>query len=102
MLQTVFEIRGTLYLDLLRQTWQLLQNKNQILRTMLVKHDDQLLQIVVNDTIQWERAYNLADYKASDISKRVGLGDPLFRYIIVSEGNRSFFVWICYHNDFDD
>lgn len=87
--------------DLLRQICQLLQEKNQILRTRLVKHNDQVLQVVVSDTIQWGSGYSLGKYKASDMSKRVGLGDSLFRYAIVREGDRSFFVWICHHSGFD-
>ena len=101
MLQTVFEISGEFDLDLLRQAWQLLHDKNQILRTRLVKHNDQLLQVVVNDKIQWGSSYNLAKYKASDMSKRVGSGDPLFRYAIVREGEKSFIVWTCHHCGFD-
>lgn len=101
MLQTVFEISGAFDLDLLRQTWQLLHDKNQILRTRLVKHGDQILQVVVNDKVHWGSGYNLSKYKASDMSKRVGSGDPLFRYAIVSEGDRSFVVWTCHHCGFD-
>ncbi|CAD6568034.1 MAG: Non-ribosomal peptide synthetase [Alectoria sarmentosa] len=101
MIQTVFEISGAFDLDLLRQTWQVLHDKNQILRTRLVKHNDEILQVVVNDTIQWGGGCGLADYKASDIDKRVGSGDPLFRYAIVTEGDRSFFVWTCHHAGFD-
>ena len=101
LLQTVFEIRGSLDLDVLRQTWQLLHDKNHIMRTRLVKHDDQILQVVVNDSIQWESGNDLAEYKASDISKRVGSGDSLFRYAIVSEGDRTFVVWTCHHGGFD-
>ena len=101
MLQTVFEIVGAFDRDLLRQVWQLLHDKNQILRTRLVEHGDQLLQIVVNDTIQWDNDYNLDRYKASDMSKRVGSGDALFRYATVSEGERNFLVWTCHHGGFD-
>ena len=101
MLQTVFEIVGAFDRDLLRQVWQLLHDTNQILRTRLVEHGDQLLQVVVNDTIQWGKDYNLARYKASDMSKRVGSGDPLFRYATVSEGEKNFLVWTCHHGGFD-
>lgn len=101
MLQTVFEMRVSFNQKLLRQTRQQQQNKNQILRTRHVKHKDRILQVVVNDTIQRESGYNLAKYKASDMSKRVGSGDPLFRYAIVSEGDRSFLVWTCHQGGFD-
>lgn len=101
MLQTVFEICGAFDLDILRQTWQLLHDKNQILRTRLVKHNNQVLQVVVNDKIQWRSGDNLVVYKATEMSKRVGSGDPLFRYAIVDEGDRSFMVWTCHHGGFD-
>ena len=101
MLQTMFEIVGAFDRDLLRQVWQLLHDKNQILRTRLVKHDDQLFQVVVNDTIQWGNDYNLARYQASEMNKRVGSGDPLFRYATVSDGGRNFLVWTCHHGGFD-
>ncbi len=101
MLQMVYELRGALDPDLLRQTWQLLHDKNQILRTRLVKHDDRILQVVVNDKIHWASGHDVAKYKASDMSKRVGSGDPLFRYAIVSEGNRSFFIWTGHHGGLD-
>ena len=101
MLQTVFEIVGAFDRDLLQQVWRLLHDKNQILRTRLVEHGDQLLQVVVNDTIQWGNDYNLASYKASDMSKRVSSGDALFRYATVSEGEKNFLVWTCHHGGFD-
>ena len=101
MLQTVFEIVGAFDRDLLRRVWQLLHDKNQILRTRLVKHGDRLLQVIVNDTIQWGNDYSLARYKASDMSKRVGSGDALFRYATVSDGERNFLVWTCHHGGFD-
>ena len=101
MLQTVFEIVGAFDRDLLRQVWQLLHDKNRILRTRLVEHGGQLHQVVVNDTIQWGNDDNLPRYKASDMSKRVGSGDPLFRYATVSEGERNFLVWTCHHCGFD-
>ncbi|KAM0805016.1 condensation domain-containing protein [Usnea florida] len=101
MLQTVFEIVGAFDRNLLHQVWQLLHDKNQILRTRLVEHGDQLLQVVVNDTIQWGSDYNLARYKASDMSKRVRSGDALFRYATVSEGEKDFLVWTCHHGGFD-
>lgn len=101
MLQTVFEIVGAFDRDLLRQVWQLLHDKNQILRTRLVEYGDQHLQVVINDTIQWGNDYNLARYKASDMSRRVGSGDPLFRYATVGEGEKRFLVWTCHHGGFD-
>lgn len=101
MLQTVFEIVGAFDRDLLRQVWQMLHDKNQILRTRLVEHGGQLLQVVVNDTIHWGDDCNLARYKASDMSKRVGSGGALFRYATVSEGEKNFLVWTCHHGGFD-
>lgn len=35
------------------------------------------------------------------MSKRVGSGDPLFRYAIVNEDERRFVVWTCHHCGFD-
>lgn len=67
-LNTVFEIGGTFKLCLLRQTWRLLQDRNQILRTRLVEYEDQVLQVVVNEAIQWDRVYNLAGYKTRSSS----------------------------------
>ncbi len=101
MLQMVFELSDALDLELLRQTWQLLHDKNQILRTRLVKHHDRILQVVVNEKIHWGSGHDVGRYKAYDMSKRVGSGDPLFRYAIVSEDNRSFFVWTAHHGGFD-
>lgn len=101
MLQTVFEICGALDLDLLHQTWQVLHDKNQILRTRLVKLGDQVLQVVVNDSIQWGSGYSLATYTATNKGIRVRSGDPLFRYAVVDEGDRRFFIWTCHHGGFD-
>ena len=92
MLQTVFEICGALDLDLLHQTWQVLHDKNPILRARLVKLGDQVLQVIVNDSIQWGSGYSLATYTATDKGTRVRLGDSLFRYAIVDEGDKRFFV----------
>ena len=99
--QIVFEVRGAFDLDLLRQVWQSLHEKNQILRTRLVKLKNRVLQVVVNDKIHWGSGCNLAKYKASNMSERIGSGDPLFRYAIVNEEDRVFVVWTCHHSGFD-
>ena len=104
LLQTVFEIGSELDLDRLRRTWQLLRDKNQFLRTRLVKHGDRIFQVVVNDEIHWRSSScDLAVYTADDMSTRVRSGDPLFRYAIVDEecGGKKFFVWTCHHAGFD-
>ena len=58
MLQTVFEIHGRFYLDLLHQMWQVLHDKKQILRIRLVHYSLQVLQVIVNDTICWESEWS--------------------------------------------
>ena len=52
--------------------------------------------------MQWECGSDLAEYKASDKSERVGSGDPFFRYTIVTKGDKNLFIWTCYHGGFDD
>ena len=99
--QIVLETDGAFDLDLLRQVWQHLHDKNHILRTRLVNRHDRILQVVVNDNIQWGIGHDLAQYKVSDMSRRIGSGDSLFRYAIVNEGDRVFVVWTCHHGAFD-
>ncbi|KAL8788552.1 MAG: hypothetical protein Q9213_001625 [Squamulea squamosa] len=96
--QVVFEIEGTDDTSTVMAAFQAVQKNNQILRTRLIQHEDQVLQVILRqDQIHWAKGSNLAEYLKQDISIRANFGDPLIRYAVVHEHEKTFIVWTAQH-----
>lgn len=97
MKQCVLEIEGTADVSKVMAAFQPVRDNSQTLRTRLVRHKDDAVQVVLRDQINWEKASNLAEYLAHDISTRMNFGDPLTRYAVVQEDDLTLIVWTAQH-----
>ena len=93
----VFELEGTNDASNVKAAFQAVRDKNQALRSRLVRYEDYAVQVVLHDQIHWETSSNLDEYLAHDISTRMNFGDPLTRYAIVQEGEKTRIVWTTQH-----
>ncbi|KAF6220740.1 hypothetical protein HO133_003173 [Letharia lupina] len=103
MLQYVFQIHGPASKDLIREVFDVIRQKNQILRTRLVQHKGALYQVVVKDNAEWYEGTNLSEYRNSVFSQDgwVLYGDPLFRYAFIEEGRDLYFAYTSHHSGYD-
>lgn len=103
MLQYVFQIHGPGNKALIREVVDVIQRKNQILRTRLVQYKGTLYQVVVKDPVEWYEGTNLSEYRNHVFCQDgwVGYGDPLFRYAFIEEGRNLYFVYTSQHNGYD-
>ena len=97
VMQWVFQIRGKLDRGSLREAWNELHRKNQIMRTRLVKLGDDALQVVLKADLNWQEGNSLSEYKAHSFGHPLTSTQPLFRYAIIEEQHESYFVWTGHH-----
>ena len=103
ILQYVFQIHGRARKDRIRDVVDVIQQKHQILRTRMVRHDGILYQVVVRDTVEWYEGTDLSAYRSHVFSKDgwVGYGDPLYRYAFIEEGRDLYFACTAHHSGYD-
>ncbi|CAG9948854.1 unnamed protein product [Clonostachys rosea f. rosea IK726] len=101
--QHVLEVGSNIAIEDLCQAWDTVSFNNPILRTRVVEDSDSgLVQIVLEETIQWIRSDDLEGYLAMDKSLPMGLGDRFARYAIVKDKHSSgapkwWLVWTVHH-----
>ncbi|CAH0027398.1 unnamed protein product [Clonostachys rhizophaga] len=104
----LFDLPQHINLFKFRRAWQQAAKKLPILRTRVV-YDSQLglVQIVIQEDIQWQSGIGLDQYIDQDQSKHMGLGLPLARYAIITEHDNKDgpggirFVWTLHHSLYD-
>ena len=103
VLQYVFQIHGPAMKDRIREAVDLIRQKNQILRTRMVRYNGILYQVVVRDTVDWYEGTNLSAYRSHVFSQdgRIGYGDPLYRYAFIEEGRDLYFACTIHHSGYD-
>ena len=101
VLQWVFQICGDLDRNLLVEAWDRLQRKHPILRTRLATIGTDHFQVVLRSDMNWQEGNDLAEYKSQSLSQPIESSRPLFRYAVITEGERSYFVWTAHHAGFD-
>ena len=101
LLQLVFELRGTRDTALVCKAFDTIHAKNQIWRTRLVQVDGEMVQVVLKDPVVWHNASDLEEYKTKDSGVRMGFGQPLTRYAVVKEPDKTYLVWTCHHSLMD-
>lgn len=103
MPQNVFQIHGPAKKDRIREVFEVIRQKNQILRTRIVKHNDAVYQVVVKGAAEWYEGTSLSEYKNQVYSKGgwVKYGDPLFRYAFIEEGRDLYFAYTSQHAGYD-
>ena len=103
MPQNVFQIHGPAKKDRIREVFEVIRQKNQILRTRIVKHNDAVYQVVIKGVAEWYEGTSLSEYKKHVYSKEgwVKYGDPLFRYAFIEEGRDMYFAYTSQHAGYD-
>ena len=103
MPQNVFQIHGPAKKDRIREVFEVIRQKNQILRTRIVKHNDAVYQVVIKGAAEWYEGTSLSEYKNQVYSKEgwVKYGDPLFRYAFIEEGRDMYFAYTSQHAGYD-
>ncbi|KAE8832659.1 hypothetical protein HRS9122_08372 [Pyrenophora teres f. teres] len=104
IMQTALELRADIDEDTLRAAWEQIVRSTATLRTRIVQHSKLgLLQVVVEEDIQWVEAEALEEHLERDRAVSMGLGDPLTRYALVKEpyGGKRWFTWTIHHALYD-
>ncbi|EFY88504.1 nonribosomal peptide synthase, putative [Metarhizium acridum CQMa 102] len=102
--QNVLEISPDASIENLCAAWEQIVRRLPILRTRLVHHDRVgLVQIVINEPINWIEANSLDDYIKSDIQRPMDLGQPLTRFALIKDatGSPRWFVLTIHHALYD-
>lgn len=60
-----------------------------ILRTWIVRHSDKLVQVVIQESLDWKLPKSLPEYVAADARQPPALGKPLTRWALTSEPSSS-------------
>ncbi|KAK1912672.1 hypothetical protein P3342_004608 [Pyrenophora teres f. teres] len=105
IMQTVLELRADVNEDAFRAAWELVVQLTAVLRTRIVQHSELgLLQVVVEERIQWTESESLEEYPREDKAVSMGVGDRLARYALIKEpydGGKRWFVWTMHHALYD-
>ncbi|EAW11679.1 putative nonribosomal peptide synthase [Aspergillus clavatus NRRL 1] len=99
VLRKVLKLTSSIDIARFQSAWETVSQKTPILRTRLVPTTDgSLLQLVVNEHIEWRSAQSLQDYLELDARESIRYGAPLVRYAITADGH---FVWTAHHSVYD-
>ena len=95
MMQMVLHNEGDLNHSFLLRVLSAMRVKNHILRTRLIRYDDQVYQVVLKDAIVFQQAgVDLHSFLAKNSRIRMDYGTPLFRYAFIQEPHgEAFFIW---------
>ncbi|KAJ5810979.1 hypothetical protein N7447_010495 [Penicillium robsamsonii] len=90
-------------LDRFKSAWETLNHTTPILRTRLMMgHNKEAIQVVVQSPIVWRSNDDLASYIADDREEGMVLDQPLVRYGLVTESaDKSYFIWTTHHSVYD-
>ncbi|CAA9959565.1 hypothetical protein PTMSG1_02982 [Pyrenophora teres f. maculata] len=105
IMQSVLELRAGVDEDALRAAWEHVVQSTAVLRTRIVQHNELgLLQVVVEEKVQWVESESLEKYLQEGKSASMELGDRLACYALVKEpydGGKRWFVWTIHHTLYD-
>ena len=95
MMQMVLHYEGVLDHNFLLRVLNGIRFKNHVLRTKLVKHEGQVYQVILKDSLVFQQVgTSIEAFLAQNSQVRMGYGTPLLRYAFVREPHgESFFVW---------
>lgn len=94
-------------LDAWKAAWEAVVAASPILRTRLVQvaADPGLLQVVLDECIDWKQSTDLAQYLEDDRRQRMNLGERLARYAVVDDAavddGKRYMVWTAHHVLYD-
>nr|XP_036577763.1 NRPS protein [Colletotrichum truncatum]KAF6784822.1 NRPS protein [Colletotrichum truncatum] len=103
--RTMLRLDASVDLQQFHDTWNRLVDIMTILRTRIVQTEHfGLLQVVVDEAIQWETATDLNEYLENDKTRSMGLGSSLVRFAMIQPQDPSqslFFVLTVHHALYD-
>ncbi|KAG6250801.1 Glycopeptide NRPS [Claviceps purpurea] len=102
--QSVLELAPGLDLEAFRRAWGEVARGIAILRTRVMQHRGSLIQVVLDEKIDWHETTNLDLYLETDKRRLMLLNQPLVRYALVKDASGAFkwFVWTVHHALYDD
>ncbi|KAE8873303.1 hypothetical protein PTNB73_02454 [Pyrenophora teres f. teres] len=105
IMQSVLELQADVDEDAFCAAWEHVVQSTAALRTRIVQHNELgLLQVVVEEKIQWTESEALEEYLKEDKAVAMGLGDRLARYALVKkpyDGGKRWFAWTIHHALYD-
>ncbi|KAE8855468.1 hypothetical protein PTNB73_10125 [Pyrenophora teres f. teres] len=105
IMQDVLELRADVDEHAFRAAWEYVVQSIAVLRTRIVQHSELgLLQVVVEEKMQWTESESLEEYLREDKAVSMGVGDRLARYALIKEpydGGKRWFVWTMHHALYD-
>ncbi|KAL4814663.1 hypothetical protein BDW67DRAFT_186464 [Aspergillus spinulosporus] len=97
----VFRIQEAVDINAFKRAWSDLAQKAAILRTRIVPSQSGGLQVVVRESVTWDRDSNLKQYLNKDLQQSFAYGQPLVRQAIIDSGNNRYFVLTAHHSIYD-
>lgn len=101
ILQFVYQIPDSVDLNKLKVAWETVAKRTQVQRTrFFFDYNSDLLQVVVDDLLQWEVADgDLATFLAMDKKQIMNLGERMSRQTILRQHNsvQYYLVWTIHH-----
>ncbi|KAL2679310.1 Nonribosomal peptide synthetase 30 [[Neocosmospora] mangrovei] len=108
VMQAVLELSSEVSIAKFQAAWEETFKTIDVLRTRIVHCQGYevlgLLQVILNDSVNWINATGLESYLQADRKQVMGLNDPLARYALVHDGHTSrprWFVWTVHHAIYD-
>ncbi|OQE00170.1 hypothetical protein PENVUL_c057G01069 [Penicillium vulpinum] len=104
MIQRTLKLHSTIETRDFCRAWEEMARNVVILRTRIVQCSGVgLLQLVLNEKIQWTHTIGLNEHLEEDKKRPMELGKPLARYTMVTDntGLHRWFVWTLHHALYD-
>ncbi|KAI0130480.1 hypothetical protein BJ170DRAFT_316129 [Xylariales sp. AK1849] len=102
IMQTVYELPGDVDLEKLEAAWQSVTTRSPILRTRFFESDSEILQVVVNEAIEWQVIEGDLDrWLAAEKERGMKLGGRMVRFTVVRRGNKCRLIWMIHHSLID-
>ncbi|KAF3066464.1 Nonribosomal peptide synthetase 4 [Daldinia childiae] len=104
VMQLVVDLSHKVDINRFREAWLEVVRNTAVLRSRAIQQDDLgLLQVVLNEGIEWTTTSDLEHYLQTDRKRIMQFGEPLTRYTIIQDDtsiSRSF-VWTVHHAIYD-
>lgn len=99
MLRKVFKMGSDLDVARFQSAWDLVVQKNQILRTRFVPTPDAgFVQVILEDKIKWRSEVNLKQYLEQDLEEGLVYGAPPLRFALTDDRH---FIFSAHHATYD-
>ncbi|KAI1173077.1 acetyl-CoA synthetase-like protein [Nemania sp. FL0916] len=104
VMQLVLDLSQEVDVNRFRRAWFEVVRNTAVLRSRTIQDNALgLLQVVLNEGIEWTTTYDFDGYLETDRKRTMQLGEPLTRYAIVQDdsGVPRSFVWTIHHAIYD-